>query len=245
MSCRERRRRDVPVDAWLAACVRHAGTLGGVAAGLLWIGVALDVGVLAGLFVRGRWRQAYLLPVLVAAALTSALTVGLCRACNTWAFWLANEFAHVALLLLLGLEVCLRAFAPGSRGRRSTGRWALFVVLVTGPFVLTTPAGIDVLPLLIGAVLLFYAGLWLVVLRYGAQRLALHDAVVYGFLAYLFVYAATWGFTGESTALANFASPLAFNLAMLNLLRVAWAREERAPRRSKLVQALRQRLRWS
>lgn len=207
----------------------RGGTLLVVAATLLWIGVALDVGVLAGLFLRGRWREAWLLPAVILAALVSAATVGLYPAYNTWAFWLASEFAHILLLLLLGVELTVRVFPHGTRGRAAALTWVGLTVLAAAS-VASTSAGVDALPRLIASVLCLYTGLTLVMAAYGLSLGALHDALLYGFPCYLIVYVSTWGFTDDDTRLANLASPLAFDLMMLNLLCVAWQHEPHAQR---------------
>jgi hypothetical protein len=201
-----------------------------MAAILLWTGVALDMGVLVGLFVRGRWREAWLLPVVIAAFLVSATTVGLCPGCNTWTFWLAKEFVHATLMLLLGLELTVRAFPPRASGRQAALACSSVVVLASAAFLVTTPAAIDVLPRLIACALCLYAGLTLVMASYGLSLGALHDGLLYGFPVYLIFYVGTWGFTGDDTRLANLVSPLVFNFFMLNLLCVAWQREEHALR---------------
>lgn len=196
-----------------------------MAAVLLWTGVALDVGVLAGLALRGRWRDAWMCPLVIAAALASALTAGLCPACNTWTVWLVQEFAHVALLLLLGVELSLRLCPLGTVARRHARAW-IAVVLVIAVGLVVGAAGIDALPRLIATVIFLYSGLTLVMAAHGLKiRLALHEALLYGFPLYLLVYVATWGYTGDDTRVANLASPLAFNLMMLNLLRVVWRRD--------------------
>lgn len=197
-----------------------------MAALLLWTGVALDVAVLVGLFVRRRWHQARLLPVVIVAALCSTVVVGICPGCNTWTLWLVSEFTHITLLLLLGLELSLRAFPRGSPGRRAVVLWLSSIAVATTAAVSTKAALIDWLPLLIAAVLAVYVGLTLVMAHYAVALGALHDALLYGFPAYLLVYVATWGFTGDDTRLANLASPLAFDVFMSNLMCVAWQRND-------------------
>ncbi len=193
-----------------------------MAAVLLWMGVALDVGMLVGLAVRGRWRDSWICPLVISAALASALTVGLCPACNTWTFWLLQEFGHIALLLLLGVELSLRLCPLDTPARRHMRAW-IAVVLVIAVGLVIGAAGIDALPRLIAAVIFLYTGLTLVMVAHGLKiSLALHEALLYGFPPYLLVYVTTWGYTREDTTWAGLLSPLAFNLMMLNLLRVAW-----------------------
>ena len=202
----------------------------GMAAFLLWTGVALDLGVLIGLAVRDRWRDAWLLPVVVLSALLSTATVGLCSACNTWNFWLLNEFAHVALWLLLGVELSLRLCPQGTVARRHARVWIALVLLVVGVLAFTAPSGIDALPRLAATIIFLYAGLTLVMAAHELElQSALHEALLYGFPPYLLVYVATWGYTRDDTTWAGILNPLAFNLMMLNLLRVVWRRDP-APR---------------
>jgi hypothetical protein len=219
----------------------------GVAALLLWTGVALDLGVLAGLVVRGRWRDAWLCPAVVGAALTSALAAALCAACNNWTFWLLNEFVHIALLLLLGVELSLR-LCPTGPARRHAWMWIGVVALVIVALSVTAPPGplmVQVLPRLIATVLFLYAGLTLVMAAHHLKiNSALHAALLYGFPPYLFVYVVAWGYTGDDPRLANLAGPLAFNLMMLNLLRAVWQRDP-APRLGPgLIARVAQRLGW-
>jgi hypothetical protein len=218
-----------------------------VAALLLWTGVTLDWGVLAGLVARARWRDAWLSPAVVLSFLVSALTAGLCHSCNTWGFWLTKEFVHVALMLLLGVELSLR-LCPTGQARRHAWIWIGIVTLVVAALSATAPPGplmVQVLPRLIAAVLFLYAGLTLVLAAHRLEiHLALHEALLYGFPPYLFVYVVTWSATGEDTRLANLASPLAFNLMMLNLLRVVWQRDPALRVGPSLLARLGQRLGW-
>lgn len=202
-----------------------------MAALLLWWGVGLDAGVLLGLLVRGHWRRAYLLPIVLLATLAATGTIGLCPRCNTWDFWLTKEILHGGLLLLLGVELTLRLCPRRTLVRRRALTWvgivfaALLVLVATAP---PTPLIVHMLPRLIASVIFLYAGLTVILAHHELTLEALPDAVLYGFQFYLVVYVATWGFTGTSTRWAGLLSPLAFNLMMMNLLRVAWQREAHA-----------------
>lgn len=218
-----------------------------MAALLLWTGVALDLGVLTGLVMRGRWRDAWLCPAVVGATLISALASALCIACNNWTFWLFNEFAHIAILLLLGVELSLR-LCPTAPARRHAWMWigvVAMVVIVLAASAAPGPLMVQVVPRLIATVIFLYAGLTLVMAAHGLRiRSALHAALLYGFPPYLFVYVLAWGYTGDDTGPANLAGPLAFNLMMLNLARAVWQRDP-APRVGpSLLARVAQRLGW-
>jgi hypothetical protein len=207
---------------------------------LLWTGIALDAGVLAGLALRGSWQKVVLLPPVVLAFLVSATSAGVCAHCNTWTFWLIKEFVHATLTFLLGLELSLRGFPRGSPGRRAALVWVSIVMAGATIAVVTRPAVIDMLPPLIAAVLCIYVGLTLVMARYAVSLGALHDALLYGFPCYLIVYVATWGFTGDDTRVANLLSPIAFDVFMLNLLCVVWQRGDEVRRPFALAACVRE-----
>lgn len=219
----------------------------GVSVLLLWAGVALDLGVLAGLVVRGRWRDAWLCPVLIGAFLVSAMSAGLCDSCNTWSVWIAKELVHVALMFLLGIELSLR-LCTSAPARRHAWMWIGVVALGILALVASAPPGpltVQVLPRLIATVIFLYAGLTMVLAAHGLKiRLALHEALLYGFPPYLFVYVVAWGSTGDDTTWAGTLSPLAFNLVMLNLLRAVWQRDAAPQVGLSLLAQVAQRLGW-
>lgn len=200
-----------------------------MSATILWLGPLLETAILTGLLVRHRLGKIATLPCMLIALIVSESVVGLCGACNTWKFWLVNEFAHAALLLALAVELILRVF-PGP-ARRAAVYWLAFVMAVMTALVLTTPQGwliVEVLPRVLGAIAWLYMGLMVVMLRYDVHIEPLHDAILSGFTPYLMVYAATWSQAATDTSIVKIVNPVMFVFVLLLLLRAAW--QQGAPR---------------
>lgn len=199
-----------------------------LAAILLWSGLALEAGTLAGLVVRRRLRRLVLLPVLVVAIFVSTVVPLAWPATYTWTFWLARELGHAALALLMGLELGLRLLFRIREAQREARRWILGVfaglalIAVVASFL---PPVTALLPATVFAVTWLYLGLLAVSAHHGLPMDQLHKTVLQGFSGYMFVYTCTWAFAHTDTALANTLNPIAFDLFMLALLWSAWRGE--------------------
>lgn len=209
---------------------------------LLWIGVALDIGVLVGIVVRRRVRHAISLAPLLVALIASAVTVGVCPACNTWPFWLAKEFIHAGLFLLLGLELAWRLFPSLPKARSTARLWFAFVLVAMAALLLTAPHGpvmVQALPRIAGAIACLYAGLTLVLAVWRVPISTFHDALLSGLSVYAILYAVTWAYLSTAdTAVANVINPTVFNVVMAYLAWVVWRREDPPPAPPVLVRWL-------
>lgn len=193
-------------------------------------GPVLELAILTGLLVRRRVSRAATLPFLLLALIVSATVVAVCPDCNTWDFWITKELTHIALFLLLALEVGARAI-EAREARRAACRWGAFVLAVTLTLVVTAHGAgvvVEILPRLMGAIAWLYTGLIVVMLRYDVRVEPLHDAILSGFTPYLVVYAATWSHAADDTRIANLVNPVMFVFVLLLLLRAAWQKD--APR---------------
>ena len=196
---------------------------------LLWLSVALDLGVLAGLVVRRRVAEAYTLPVLLLALAATATTVGLCLACNTWDFALTKELIHAVLFLLLGLELAWRLFPGLPVARRTAQLWFVLMLVAMLVWLLTAPAGprmIQTLPRIIGTGACLYMGLTVLMHLFRVDIGPLRNALLSALSPYAILYAVTWHYHGQDASVANVVNPLAFDIAMALVLRAAWQREQ-------------------
>ena len=197
---------------------------------VLWLGLALELGTLAGLVIRRRARRLLLLPVLVVSMFVTTLLPIVWPATNTWTLWLAYEFSHAILALLMGLEIGLRLFFRIPEAQQEARRWILGVfaglalIGATAPFL---PPVTALLPATAFAVAWLYVGLLGVTAHHGLPIDPLHKTVLYGFSACFGVYALTWALTGTDTTVANTVNPLAFDLMMLALTWAAWRDDSR------------------
>jgi hypothetical protein len=164
---------------------------------ILWLGSASLLGILVGLFVRGRQRVCRSFTAYVAA-------VGLPQVMySTWPdrfynadFWMFGEVTHCVLKFAIALEVgflVLRRFPGASR----TGRWAGLLVVWTIFFaILALPAenpdyyaiAGKLLPRILNGTVWLFVALAGVVLWYRLPLDPLHKAIVLGFVPYLLVF---------------------------------------------------------
>jgi len=202
-----------------------------LAAVLLWAGLVLEVGTLAGLVVRRRLRRLLLLPVLLAVMFVTTLVPVVWPATHTWPLWLAYELTHAGITLLMGLELGLRLFFRIPEAQVDARRWVvrvfvgLALIAASAPFL---PPVTALLPAVVLPITWLYVGLLAVATHHGMPIDPLHKAVLYGFSACFGVYALAWALTGTDTSIANTVNPLAFDLMMLALTWAAW--RDDAPR---------------
>lgn len=191
-------------------------------------GPVLEVGVLAGLFVRGKWRESQVLPFWLAAILVSGTLKLASPGLNTWTFWIAKELLHDALYLLLGVELAAKLFGhlPWIKPRSESLVLAVFVGTLL--LVATSPSGSVVttlLPRLTLALAFLYLGLYAIAVYHAVPLGALHHTILRGFTVCLLVFAGTWSCTGDDTTVAAWMNSLAFAALLLALLRAAWRRD--------------------
>lgn len=199
---------------------------------LIWLCVALELVLLAGLVVRGRVRQCYTLPVLVTTWLASASIVGVCPGCNTWRFWAVKETIHAVLAVALGLELAVRVFGSLPRA------WLLARLVIAATAVLAValvwtappaPWSVRVLPWLLAGVAWLYTGLGLILLFFRMPVETLHRTLLWSLSPYLMLYAATWGHTREDVSLPNTLNPFAFTATLAFIVWAACRREGTTP----------------
>lgn len=193
-----------------------------------WACAAIDLAIVVGLLVRHRASHAYALPFLLIALAAPTAVLAAYPTCNTWDFWIAREFVHLALLLLLGLETADRVFTAAP-ARRAAQRWTGFVFLSI--VVVAASSGRELLimgtlPALSGAVAWLYTGLAVVVLRYGVRIERLQDVILSGFPPYLMIHAATWSQAAEGTRIVQVVNPLVQLVLLVALLHAAWQRPQ-------------------
>lgn len=202
-----------------------------LAAILLWTGLALEVCVLAGLFVRRRLRRLVLLPVLIGAILVLTAVPLAWPSTQTWTFWLARELSHAVLAVLMGLELGLRLLFRIPEAQQEARRWVLGVfagLALIAAVAAFLPPVTALLPATVFAITWLYLGLLSVRAHHGLPLDPLHSVVLHGFSVYMGVYAITWALARTDTTLANTINPLAFDLFMLALLWAAWRDDSHA-----------------
>jgi hypothetical protein len=190
-----------------------------------WLSIALQVGVLAGLVWRGRWRRLLLLPALLVAVAAPATVTLVWPSTHTWRAWLMAELTHALLLFLMGLELALLLFRRLPEARRDGRLWIASVLVSLGPLLATTPwqpLMTAVLPRLTVAVAWLYGGLLFVCVLHAVPVDPLHKTVLRGFVTYLLVYSLGWGFTGTDTRIIGIVNAITFDVLMIVMLRAAW-----------------------
>ncbi len=199
---------------------------------LTWTSVLLEVATLVALVYRRRLRRLVTLPLLLALVATFTIAPRLWPASNTWDVWLAREFIHAAILLLMGLELALRLSLRLPDARREARQW--IAPILVGCVILlaltrSAPPTVGLLPLLMLAIAWIYVGLTLVARHHLIPVEPLHKVVLHGFTVYLVIYALGWSLTGDDTRIVARVNAIAFNLLMLALLWAAWRQDDTPP----------------
>ncbi len=164
---------------------------------ILWLGSASLLGILVGLFVRGRARVCRSFTVYVAAVCLPQVMY------STWPdrfynadFWMLSEITHCILKFAIALEVgflVLRRFPGASQ----TARWAgLLVVSIIFFAILALPAENPdyyaivgkLLPRILNGTIWLFVALASVILWYRLPLHSLHKAIVLGFVPYLLIF---------------------------------------------------------
>lgn len=192
---------------------------------LTWTSILLEVATLAALAHRRRLRRLLALPLLLVLVLATTVAPLLWPAARTWGVWLAREFAHAFVLLLMGLEIALRIGLRLPSARREARRWIVLLLLALGTVLVVAhgaPPMTGLLPLVMIGVASLYVSLTLIARHHLIPVEPLHKTVLHGFTAYLLVYALGWTLTGDDTTVVARLNAVAFNLLMLALLWAAW-----------------------
>ncbi len=199
---------------------------------LTWTSVALEVATLAALIQRRRLRRLVTLPVLLVLVAVFTVAPRVWTEANTWSVWLAREFIHATVLLLMGLEIALRLSLRLPDARQEARQW-IGPILVGCVILLvltrSAPPTVGLLPLLMLAIAWIYVGLTLVARHHLVPVEPLHKTVLHGFTVYLVIYALGWSLTGEDTTIVAHVNAIAFNLLMLALLWAAWRQDDTPP----------------
>lgn len=191
-------------------------------------GPVLEVGVLAGLFVRRKLVESRVLPFWLAAILVSGTLKLVWPDVNTWTFWIAKELVHDGLYLLLGVELAAKLYGHLPQTAPRAGNLVLVVLAGTVLLVATTPEGSVVttlLPRLTLALAFLYLGLYAIAVYYYVPLGILHHTILRGITLCLLVYTFTWAHADEDTRLAAWTNASAFAVLLVALLRAAWMRD--------------------
>lgn len=199
----------------------------------MWLGPALEVGVLAGLVARGRVRRLWSLPLLLVGLLLSGLLVAVWPTLRTWRFWTAKETAHALLFFVLGLEIVVRVFSRLPFAALATRASIGVLALVTIVLLLLPPHGhpaLTLVPRLLASAAWLYLGVLAIRLLFIVPLDPLHKTVLVAVGPYMMFYAYTWGRVDSREAVAHvgYLNAMAFTLVLGALLWAAW-RDEPAP----------------
>lgn len=198
-----------------------------VALAVQWASVVLEIGVLAGLVARTRWRHLIMLPVLLLVVAASTAAPLLWPSLRTWNYWLTREFTHTALALVMGLELAVRLFFRVRAAQHVARVWIAAVVVLAVVALRTAPPApvmTILLPRCVLALVWLYAGLTIIASLYFVPIDPLHNVTLRAFALYMGVYGLAWALTGKDTRLTGHVNALAFDLLLLVLLRAAWHR---------------------
>ena len=202
------------------------------------VGLLLLAACLTGLFVRRRQGLCVSFTLyLVAVLLSDSLVLLWPQRFKTWDFWVLKESVHNLLKFGIALELTVRTFRSFPAARKTAAGLVLGVLALTwlsvGPRPRLAVGNTEALALnlqpyiLAGTVWLFIA-ISLLILWYRLPVVALHKALLLGFVPYLLIFTVALNLRREmgadARALAGYLKNVAYQLLLAYWAYSAWKR---------------------
>jgi hypothetical protein len=216
---------------------------------LAYAGTGAIAVVLAGIFVRHRYRVWFFFPLFLAVSLVcTVLMLFWPRVFYTHDFWQGKENALNLLRFGMALELAYRTFRAFP-GALATLRWVLLLVLVTTFVAVVAVSGsgsgiqsfmTDLQPRVLNGSIWLFTAVAALILWYRLPVEAFHKAVLLSYVPFLLVFTvslnawatlAAWTAAGwEKAWYVTYPYQLSYLALMIHWARAAWRRVEEPAR---------------